>query len=470
MTDKTSEKTYVRISKDELEAYLYLTCPEDGHNYSITELLNLLEENKITYGIFHRRLEEIVKKRIYDREILIAKGNKQVDGVEGRYSFNFNTNPSGKPAIREDGSVDYWSVFAVQTVAEGDIIAVYTPPTLGIQGKTVTGKVLEPKRGKDLLPLKGKGFFCAEDRITYISAMDGKVEFQNNRIMITNLLEISSDLDFNNGRIDFRGDVVIHGDVESGSYIKSGGSVTIDGSVEATSIEAKKDVILRKGMQGGGKAILKAGGNIFAKFIEGSKVDAKGSIQADVLMNCVVSAGESITISGKKATIIGGTVKAVASIEAPIVGNVAEITTVLAVGVDEAVKERIFKLKTAIQIIDSKLNNMNIEFIALDSKKNEGPQFARERVKQKTMELLRIKIKYISDREEFRNELAELEEKNQKAKGAIIEINKYIYPGVTIKVNSARMHIQEKQYAMRYRYEGGEVAMYDIYDKLNSEI
>ena len=161
MTDKTSEKTYVRISKDELEAYLYLTCPEDGHNYSITELLNLLEENKITYGIFHRRLEEIVKKRIYDREILIAKGNKQVDGVEGRYSFNFNTNPSGKPAIREDGSVDYWSVFAVQTVAEGDIIAVYTPPTLGIQGKTVTGKVLEPKRGKDLLPLKGKGFFCA---------------------------------------------------------------------------------------------------------------------------------------------------------------------------------------------------------------------------------------------------------------------------------------------------------------------
>jgi uncharacterized protein (DUF342 family) len=470
MTNRTSDKTYVRMSNDEMEAYLYLAVPEDGHDYTVNELLELLWENRISYGIIDNKLEEMVKRGIHYREVLVAQGIRQIDGVEGRYFYKFDTKPSGKPAIREDGTVDYWSIFAVQTVAEGDVIAVYDPPTMGIPGKTVTGKIVEPKRGKDLLPLKGKGFKCAEDKVTYIAATDGKIEYQNGRINITNLLEIRNDLDFNNGRIDFRGDVVIHGDVEYGSYIKAGGIVTIDGNVEAITIEAKKDIILRKGLQGGGKAIIKAGGNIFAKFIEGSRVEAKGSIQADVLMNSFVSAGESILISGKKAMIIGGTVKAISRIDVPIAGNEAEIETELIVGIDDEVKERIARIKSVFKIIDTKLNEINVELSELEKKKNEGPQFARERVKERAVELLRTKIKCISDKAEFSNELAELEEKNQKAKGSCIAISKYVYPGVTVKTNSASIIMKEKQYAMEFRYEGGEVVMYNMYDSVGNQI
>lgn len=466
MANKTSDKTYVRISGDEMEAYLYLAVPEDEKDYTVTELLELLRENKVLFGIKNHRLENMLKTGAYLKETLVAQGLKPVDGVGGRYDYNFDIKPSGKPTIRQDQTVDYQSAFAVQTVAEGDVIAIYNPATTGTQGKTVTGKVLEPKKGKELLPLKGKGFQCSEDKRNYIATTSGKIEFHNNRIMISNLLEIKGDLDFNNGRIEFRGDLVIHGNVESAGFIKSGGSVTIEGNVEATTIIAGKDVILRKGMQGGGKSIIRSGGNVYAKFIEGSHVEAKGDIQADVLMNCTVMAGENILISGKKATILGGSVQATSRIDVMVAGNDAEIHTKLAVGMNEEARQRIVKIKLAFQVIDRKLREIDIELNNIQKRMETGPQFAREKLKERAKELLRNKIKFISDKAEFKNELEELEARSVKSKEARIEIRKYVYPGAMIQTNSATLFIKEKQYAMGYRYEGGEVAMYDLHNAL----
>lgn len=466
MADKTTDKTYVRVSSNEMEAYLYLAVPEDGKDYTTKDLLLLLEENKVVYGILNQSIEDLVKIRAYHREVLVAQGLKPVDGLEGKYEYNFNTNPSGKPLIRQDGSVDYQSAFAVQTVAQDDVIAIYTPATLGTQGRTVTGKVIEPKRGKELLPLKGKGFQCLEDKRTYVATITGKIEYQNNRINITNMLEIKGNLDFNNGKIDFRGDVVIYGDVESASIIKSGGSVTINGNVEASTIIAAKDIILKKGMQGGGKAVIKSGGSIYAKFIEGSNVEAKEDVQADVIMNCTVIAGKDILITGKKATIIGGDISAAGKIDVFVAGNDAEIKTKLSVGLDEEEKQRIVNIKLAFQVIDQKLKELEKELKEVQTKLETAPKFIKEKLKERTKELLRDKIKYNSDKAEFRNELKELEEKRMKAKKACILVRKCAYPGVSIKINSSPLFLREKQYAVEYRYEGGEIKWFDLHNSV----
>lgn len=466
MADKTTDKTYVKVSSNEMEAYLYLAVPEDGKDYIKEDLLELLKEYKVVYGIINQSIEDLLELKAYHREILVAQGLKAVDGLEGRYEYKFNTNPSGKPLIRQDGTVDYQSAFAVQTVAENDVIAIYTPATLGTQGRTVTGKILEPKRGKELLPLKGKGFQCLEDKRTYVATVTGKIEYQNNRIIITNMLEIKGNLDFNNGKIDFRGDVVIYGDVESASTIKSGGSVTINGNVEASTIIAAKDIILKKGMQGGGKAVIKSGGSIYARFIEGSHVQAKEDVQADVIMNCTVMAGKDILITGKKATIIGGNINAAGRIDVLVAGNDAEIKTKLSVGMDEEEKQRIVKIKLAFQVIDQKLKEIDKELEEIQIKQENAPKFLKEKLKERTKELLRAKIKYISDKAEFKNELKELEDKRIKAKKACISVRKCVYPGVTIKVNSAPLFLREKQYAIEYRYEGGEIKWYDLHNNV----
>lgn len=465
MAGASPNKTYVKITRDGMEAYLYLTIPEEGVTYTKENVYDILHSNNVCYGIDDRMIDSILQREVFGEEVKVANGRVPTDGKDGFYEYYFNLSPPEKPAIKEDGSVDYWSVFAVQTVAEGDIIAVYKPAAAGKPGKTVTGKEIEGKRGKELMPLRGKGFECKEDQVTYIALVDGKIEFKNNRIVITNMLEFFGDIDFNNGRIDFKGDVVIHGNVESGSQISSGGSVTIDGNVEATTIKAKKDVILRNGMQGGGKALIEAGGNIFAKFIEGTTVDAKGDIQADVLMNSKVHADGSIVLSGKKAVIIGGKTSAGRAIEVVNAGNQAEIKTFLSVGVDDDTHDRVRKLKAGIEQVDKLLNKIDMQTKEISLNINSLPKYAKEKTKEKAIELLRYKIKCNSDKAEFKKELEEIEGKVTNSKEASITVSKYAYPGVTIKVNSASITLEEKQLSMIYRYKGGTIEQTDIFSQ-----
>ena len=98
--------------------------------------------------------------------------------------------------------------------------------------------------------------------------MSGKIETQNDRVVILPVHELSGNADLSSGNIDFHGDVVIHGSVESGVIVKASGTITVDGIVEACTLEAGKDIILRSGMLGGNKASVKTKGSITAKFFE----------------------------------------------------------------------------------------------------------------------------------------------------------------------------------------------------------
>lgn len=135
-----------------------------------------------------------------------------------------------------------------------------------MDGKTVTGKPIPAKRGREQLPLKGKGFERKDDN-TYVALMSGKIETQNDRVVILPVHELSGNADLSSGNIDFHGDVVIHGSVESGVIVKASGTITVDGIVEACTLEAGKDIILRSGMLGGNKASVKTKGSITAKFL-----------------------------------------------------------------------------------------------------------------------------------------------------------------------------------------------------------
>ena len=178
----------------------------------------------------------MIQEEIYGREMVVAHGTPVIDGADGYYEYNFNTDINNKPEIRPDGSVDYWSIHAVEIVEEGQVIAIYHEPVAGSNGITVKGKVKAAKRGRPQSQLRGIGFERSEDNRIYTSLMDGKIEMKNGRIMISSVYEIYGNADVSTGNIDFRGDVIIHGNVATGSKIIATGFVTIDGSAEACGI------------------------------------------------------------------------------------------------------------------------------------------------------------------------------------------------------------------------------------------
>ena len=156
--EERKKEPIVRISNDEMQAFLTLPAPTGGEFYTVETVRILLQSKGVRAGYIEENLQQIVKDQIYGYEMPIAKGIPAVDGVDAFYQFNFNLETNGKPLIRLDGTVDYWSIHAIEVVEAGQVIAVYTEPTQGSDGMTVTGKKKIGKRGRPLPPLTGRGF------------------------------------------------------------------------------------------------------------------------------------------------------------------------------------------------------------------------------------------------------------------------------------------------------------------------
>ena len=439
MSDLASVQGNIRISADEMEAYLQVPPPAEDTNYTIKDLQDILDHNNVCYGVISSALTDVIGGKLYDQPILVAKGNEPIHGVDGYYEYLFNKVIDNKPQIKADGTVDYWSVNNLETIEVGKVIAVYHPPVQGKDGMGVRGNVVLAKRGKEMPMLKGKGFDRSEDNLVYTANTEGKIEMQNDRIIISAIHEISGNADITRGNIDFRGDVVVHGNVESGITIHASGSITIDGTVEACTLEAGKDIILRGGMLGGNKASVKTKGNIFAKFFENTHIEAEGSIQADVLMNCTVDCHSKVILSGRRASIIGGEVHAVQGVEAYSIGNEAETKTYIYTGAETSLHTRAAQLEKRIADIKAEIKKIEKgleQFKALEKEK--AASFAND---PRRMALLRIRIRDVASLAEAENEFEKLNELLIRAKGATVKILDKVHPGVRIVIDDERIKV-----------------------------
>ncbi|MEG0617582.1 MAG: FapA family protein, partial [Oscillospiraceae bacterium] len=81
------------------------------------------------------------------------------------------------------------------------------------------------------------------------------------------------------------------------------------------------DIVISNGIKGNDKALIIADGNIRSLYIENARVQAKGNIYADTILNSNVESSRSINLSGINGKIIGGTCTAGETIIARQIGN-----------------------------------------------------------------------------------------------------------------------------------------------------
>lgn len=448
MAALANNEPQIRVSHDNMQAYLYLPGPE-MENYTVSSVEEALQSSGVTYGIQQDKIKEVIENQIYNREVLVAQGDIPKDGVNGYYEYKFDMNFSKKPKIRPDGSVDYWSIKMVEIVTEGQEIAVYHPSIPSKDGMDLRGKLILAKRGRDLVPLRGKGFQRSEDGLTYTSLMDGKIEMTNERITILPVYEVSGDVDLSIGNIDFRGDVIVHGGVCSGVSVKATGTIAIDGVVEGAQIEAGKDIVLRSGVMGASRASITSKGNISAKFFEYARVHANGSIQADVFLNCQVSCGGNIILDGKKASIIGGDVGAIQGIVVHTLGSDGEVRTQVRIGNDASVRRRIGVLRNKIEVEKANLEKIENGLKILQDLKNDP----------RRTDLLRVKIRDTALLAEDTAELEKLEDQMERAKGGKIRVDGYVYPGVQVEIDDLEVHVKEMQEKLEFVRQTDKIIM-----------
>lgn len=450
-------KSTVRISEEKDRAFLLLCPPEEGYEYRTSDLEEILEKNSVKAGIKTAVLQRMIDEKKYLEEELVAETMLPRDGIPGNFKFLFNTEADRKPKILPDGSVDYSSIQEVETVSEGDVIVEYTPATKGMDGMDVYGNALGARPGKELPQIKGKGFLVSEDKRVYTAEMTGKITYLNDRLVITNLLEIDGDVTHVTGNVDFTGDVVIKGNVVTGMTVRAAGNITVNGHVEGAVLQAGKDIILKNGMQGGGKGEIHCRGNVSGKFFEQTEIECKGNVNANAILNCNIMAEGEIKVSGKLGVIVGGKTHAICGVSATTIGNMSEVKMEIIVGVNSEIYARIGALEARIKPLAEEKEKLEAGLVKIDKilKAKPNPD-----MQAKKMQILRMKISRESELNTLNEEKMKYEKWIENAQNARLVVEKSIYRGTKLTINGVQQIIESENYHVTYCRRGGELEFY----------
>lgn len=447
--------TYVRISEDRMEAWIYLT-PEENMDYKRDDLKDILKAYGVNAGFHDSNLAAIIKKKIFFREVLAAVGTPAKDGVDGRYEFAISTeNYLKNPKINPDGSVDYRSMNLLENIEKGQLIAQYFPAVPGEDGVDVCGKPIPARAIKELPQLKGKGISPRDAENKIYALEDGKIAVKDNEVEIRTVHEVNGDVDYITGFVDFNGDLMINGNVGRDVTIRAGKTVTITGTVESAHIEAGGDVILKCGIQGNEKAMIISGGNVYADFIEQSNVTAKGTVQANSIVNCTVEAGEKVILTGKKGILLGGHTHALRGVEAACLGNDAELRTEVAAGIDRATYLRRSSLTKQITEIDNQLEAIVEEIDVIE----------KQQLMANESSLNELKLNQIKERKQELEDKKAQTNKEYEEVSALIESCQHvairatgnIHRGVMLTINNGALMIERSTSYMNYKCISGEI-------------
>ncbi|MDE6261392.1 MAG: FapA family protein [Oscillospiraceae bacterium] len=322
------------VSNDRLTAWVFVYPPVgEGEELDRGMLSKALGEKQVGYGLDEELLDALPDDpERYFRLYLVARGEAAVHGKDGRIVDLFVRSPERKLVVDEYNRVDYASISFIQNVEEGDVICRIIEPTPGEDGKTVLGQELPARVGRAAAVPKGRNTALTDDGSALVATKTGHVEFSGRTFQVKPVMEIEGNVDYSTGHINFLGDVHVHGDVCTGFTVRAMGNITVDGVVEAASVEAGGDLIMVKGAQGDNRAVLRAGHSIFAKYLENCCLYAMEDLHADCIINCDVYCDGLVEVRSGRGTIIGGSIRAAHEVSTGVLGARSECHTDVVLG------------------------------------------------------------------------------------------------------------------------------------------
>ncbi len=442
------------LNGDMIALCRFIPAVSGGRNFGESEILDALGRSGVIFGIDHQIIEQLHEDREYFKGYEVAFGKPAINGIDGKQEFYFDTSKKLlKPKVMENGSVDFMNLDMIQKTYSGRELVRVIEPTPGINGIDVRGTTIFAKPGKPAPKLpRGKNVVSSDDELQLFSGIDGQIQFENNKVSVLPVLEIKSDVDLSTGNIDFNGAVNIKGGVRENFVVKARGIIEIGGTVEGATIESDSDIFLYSGVMGANKALVKAQGNIVAKFIDSANVFAGGNITADSIMHSDVECNGEIVLEGKNGLLVGGTTWAVDKVIANEIGSSMATRTDVNIGKTPSLGETgdaLFKQIDEIKFKISKLEKI------IDTLKALGSNITPEQ-KALLLKSNHTKILLATEQRKITRDIDELNGRIS-AKRAKLSVRSLISPGVNLTMGSARKKFERPVTYATFVSKNGEI-------------
>lgn len=451
----------VEIVEQEMKAYITVTQPgPGGPDMTKEEIIALTKSNGVIFGIKEDDIENFIDYPQYNTQVLIAEGKKPVDGQDAHIVYNFATDHSHIELKEKNGRVDFKEQNLIENVEAGQLLAKKVALQQGEPGSTVTGRSLSASPGKDIELELGKNIKLSDDGLTVIALINGQVILTGGKINVEPVYTVDGDVNMHTGNILFLGTVVVKGNVDSGFTVKAAGNIEVMGSVGKSILDAEGDIIVHQGIMGKNEGSVRAGINVVAKFIEHARVTAEENVVvSDGIIHSMVDANMRILCQGKRASIVGGKLRAGEEIHAKVLGSVAGTETILEVGFDPKSKERLMELHKAKEEIEKELQEVELNINTITNLQKVQRKISEEKAKN-LEDLNNKRAEMLSELEEISKETNTINEylAGLKLKGKISSSGK-IFQGVKIFIKNEHLIVRNEFKKVTFILQGKEVRM-----------
>ena len=447
----------VDIADQEMKGYVYVTPPGPGGcDLSAETILSFMRNNKIVHGVNEDSLRDFADNPTYKEMTLVAEGSKSANGRDAYIQYNFEVDQT-KVRLKEgsNGKVDFKELNIIQNVVEGQPLARKVPAERGVPGKTVTGKIIPAKNGKEMPVPLGKNVHLGDDQLTIIADMNGQVVMTGGKINVEPVYTVQGDVNLRTGNIIFLGTVIITGNVEDGFSVKAAGNIEVHGTVEKSELDAEGDIIVHQGITGKSSGFVRAGRSIWARFIENSIIEAGNMVVvSDGIINSQVDANKRIICQGKRAHIVGGRLRASEEINAKIIGSpVSGTETICEVGFDPKSKEKLDSLSERKINAEKQLEEVELNLQTLINIKKQRKSLPEDK-EAYLQELIERRQALLSDSAKINEEIGTVQSylNTLKNRGRVSSSSK-VYPGVKIIIRDAKEEVKNEYRAVTFVLE-----------------
>ncbi|MFV7768887.1 DUF342 domain-containing protein [Shewanella marisflavi] len=474
IAERKDAELLINLSDDKMSAEMTLTAPWGGKPVTLQDILRALKSEQISMGLSKVRIESLLAKQPnlapgQSCSEVIAHGKPAVNGTNAvvERKVPLARERLLQPQERADGTVDMRNLGEIIMVKPNDKLMIKVPATEGTQGYNVQGEPLLPIAGKDLKLTAGAGTVIPEsDPNVLIATVAGQPVETKTGMQVDDVLQIK-DVDIGYGNVDFKGSILVTGDVHEGMVVKSTGDITVMGFVDSAQLIADGDITVSKGVIGRQlkedqlSTKLSAKGQISAQFVQYSELDAEGDILVtkQLLHSHSRTSGQLIVsdANGRRGDLVGGIANADKGVKAVIIGATAGTKTEVFCAM------KCSELKEELKQLDQGIKHMVVAKLNIESSLNKLPPKAEwqddalmvEQVKGMLEEKRRITQEWSREEQEYNSIKQEVDNYYQTYR---IEACKHIFANVEMHIGPAFNRTQREHGPCIVVNEGQEIS------------
>lgn len=481
-----------QISDDAMVAKATIVSAWGGSPLSANELVKLAHDAGINFGFQRDQIIHLISQAsraepgsmtagiiAVGRVMTPGENSKLVPLVEG-------LRPRlQRPVANDEQPADLRDFGMLPSVQIGEALVRREPPTPGVDGVTVKGQVQQAPVGQ-LIPWKpGEGTdFSPLDNDVLIATRNGMPRLAEDTAMVDEIYAVKR-VDLSTGHIQFKGAVVINGDVTESMKVVAGGSVFIKGTVEGSLIESGGDIEIGGAIIGHQlheheqkhhapstfqhapvmhgqlehfSTVVKAAGNISCSFAQYARLVADGDIQAMKQLNhCDVTARSVLVGKLEKPAgkILGGTFLLEKSLTAGTVGSPSE--SVLVVDFNRKITpifERLQSLRHTAQSIRQDMDEIRRGVETLRHlEKSDSTQLQIQMLVQEFDSQKKILVALMHDIKQ----LEEVKQQHLTAPGLFVR--QQLYAGVEVRIGDEVFLVKSEHSGCKIIYNHDHIGM-----------